>query len=92
MRFDFTVENVFIVHRHDCHNDMSKCPQDLACSELFALGNFLPNNSVKSAKLTVIHHYVDTWSVSEGLVILDDGWTFDRIKESGFILSRFLSP
>ena len=70
---------------------MSKCPQDLAGSKLFSLKTFLPNNLVESACLTVIHHDENAFAMSEVLVILENGWTFDRgNKRSGFVINRFL--
>ena len=36
LRFYVTVEDIFIVHRHDCHDDVGKCPQDLIGRELCA--------------------------------------------------------
>ena len=36
LRFYITVENIFIVHCHDGHDDVGKCPQDLIGRELCA--------------------------------------------------------
>ena len=36
LRFYVAVEDIFIVHRHDCHDNVGKCPQDLVGRELCA--------------------------------------------------------
>ena len=83
------MQNIFVMHGHDGHDNVSKGAQNLICGHLDIWVLVSLDQLIKITLWAVLHDYKNTIAVAKVFVKLYDGWPLEYFQKSNFTVSRF---
>ena len=90
LSLNISMQNVFIVHRHDCHHDMGKGAENLIGRKTGTRLNAPLDKLIQIAFRAVLHDNENRVSVPEILMELDDSGALEDFQESYLAMGGLL--